>query len=163
MSYAPSVGPKGLEPSPAGLKVRCAAVTPRPQNAGRAYPFPSCVVHAIAPCSSGSPESRTQRHSVISRVWATGPRLPSLHAVGRAVLESRAPPHSGGRPGLQPGATPSQLPTQTKKARCLWDTRLWVFFGRYGLASQAQWIGRERIRRLIGECTRPSSRFVTQA
>ena len=27
----------------------------------------------------------------------------------------------------------------------------------------AQWIGRERIRRLIGECTRPSSRFVTQA
>ena len=26
--------------------------------------------------SSGSPESRTQRHPVISRVWATGPRLP---------------------------------------------------------------------------------------
>ena len=25
---------------------------------------------------SGSPESRTQRHPVISRVWATGPRLP---------------------------------------------------------------------------------------
>ena len=31
LSYAPSVGPKGLEPSLAGLKVRCAAVTPRPQ------------------------------------------------------------------------------------------------------------------------------------
>jgi hypothetical protein len=28
--------------------------------------------------------------------------------------------------------------------------------------SQAQRIGRERIRRLIGECTRPSSLFVTQ-
>ena len=33
---------------------------------------------------------------------------------------------------------------------------------RYGLMSQAQWIGRG-IRRMIGECTRPSSRFVTQA
>jgi len=33
---------------------------------------------------------------------------------------------------------------------------------RYGLMSQAQWIGRG-IRRLIGECTRPSSRLVTQA
>jgi len=31
----------------------------------------------------------------------------------------------------------------------------------YGLVSQAQGIGRERLRRLIGECTRPSSLFVT--
>ena len=31
--------------------------------------------------SSGSPESRTQRHSVISRVRATGPRLPFANVV----------------------------------------------------------------------------------
>ena len=49
LSYAPSVGPKGLEPLLAGLKVRCAAVTPRPPNAGRAYAFPSSSVHAFAP------------------------------------------------------------------------------------------------------------------
>ena len=49
LSYAPSVGPKGLEPLLAGLKVRCAAVTPRPRNVGRAYAFQSRVVHAIAP------------------------------------------------------------------------------------------------------------------
>jgi hypothetical protein len=27
--------------------------------------------------------------------------------------------------------------------------------------SRAQWVGRERIHRLIGECTRPFSQFVT--
>ena len=48
LSYAP-VGPKGLEPLLAGLKVRCAAVAPRPRNAGRAYPFPSCLLHGHAP------------------------------------------------------------------------------------------------------------------
>ena len=31
LSYAPAVGPEGFEPSPARLKVCCAAVTPRPQ------------------------------------------------------------------------------------------------------------------------------------
>ena len=42
------------------------------------------------------------------------------------------------------GATPSQLPTQTKKARCRCDTGLSVFFGnRYGQVSHAQWIGRD--------------------
>ena len=43
------VGPKGFEPSPTGLKVRRAAVTPRPQNVGRAYSFQSCLVHAASP------------------------------------------------------------------------------------------------------------------
>ena len=43
------VGPKGFEPLLAGLKVRCAAVTPRPQNVGRAYAFESCLFHAFAP------------------------------------------------------------------------------------------------------------------
>jgi hypothetical protein len=35
---------------------------------------------------SGSPESRTQRHPVISRVWATGPRLPSVPVVVRFYI-----------------------------------------------------------------------------
>ena len=46
------MGPKGLEPSLAGLKVRCAAVTPRPRNADRAYAFPPGFVHIDASCSS---------------------------------------------------------------------------------------------------------------
>ena len=41
--------------------------------------------------SSGSPESRTQHYAVISRVWATGPRLPCANVVvcqvGMAGLE----------------------------------------------------------------------------
>jgi hypothetical protein len=41
------VGPKGLEPLLAGLKVRCAAVTPRPRNAGRAYAFEPRLIHAV--------------------------------------------------------------------------------------------------------------------
>jgi hypothetical protein len=62
---------------PSGLKVRRAAVTPRPRAAGRAYAFPERLLHVCPPLFvSGSPESRTQRHPVISRVRATGPRLP---------------------------------------------------------------------------------------
>ena len=35
------VGPEGIEPTPCGLKVRCAAFTPRPHKVGRAYAFQS--------------------------------------------------------------------------------------------------------------------------
>jgi len=35
---------------------------------------------------NGSPENRTQRHSVIGRVWATSPRLPSRQ-VGSVGIE----------------------------------------------------------------------------
>ncbi len=38
--------------------------------------------------SSGSPESRTQRHSVISRVRATGPRLPFASRLGAHLSRS---------------------------------------------------------------------------
>ena len=73
LSYAP-VGPKGLGPLPPGLKGRYAAVTPRPQmQVGRICFHRACFMLLA---SSGSPESRTQRHPVISREWATGPRLP---------------------------------------------------------------------------------------
>src|SRR3989339_2222827 len=47
---------------------------------------------------SGSPESRTQRHPVISRVWATGPRLPLANVVVDQV----------GMAGLEPAFTCSQ-------------------------------------------------------
>ena len=70
------MGPEGLEPSPAGLKVRYAAVTPRPQKlAGRMRFHRVCFIILLL-VSSGSPESRTQHYAVISRVWATGPQLP---------------------------------------------------------------------------------------
>ena len=42
--------------------------------------------------SSGSPENRTQRYSVISRVWATSPRLP----------------FQVGHPGVEPGPSCSR-------------------------------------------------------
>ena len=48
--------------------------------------------------SSGSPESRTQRHPVISRVRATGPRLPCANVVVRQV----------GMAGLEPAVSCSQ-------------------------------------------------------
>ena len=79
----------------AGLKVRCAAVTPRPRNVGRAYAFQPDGFHLHAPFLSGSPESRTQRYAVISRVRATSPRLPfanvSVCQVGMAGLEPASP------------------------------------------------------------------------
>ena len=57
LSYAPSVGPKGLEPSLAELKVRCAAVTPRPQmSVGRMRFHRICFIVMLLVCS-GSPES----------------------------------------------------------------------------------------------------------
>jgi hypothetical protein len=71
----------------------------------------------------------------------------TFHAVGRAVLESASP-------GLQPGATPSQLPTHQqaiKKARCPCDTGLSAFFGVYGPVSHAQWIIGAHIRRMTGK------------
>ena len=82
LSYAPHrVGPKGLEPLLAGLKVRCAAVTPRPQNVAGRIRFNRVWSMLLLLVSSGSPESRTQRYAVISRVRATGPRLPFANVV----------------------------------------------------------------------------------
>ena len=134
------VGPKGLEPLRAGLKVRCAAVTPRPRNVGRAYAFQPDVLHIRAPCFnvsgtlrvprpasgypdgtrsvpdtvSGSPESRTQRYAVISRVRATGPRLPFANVIvvraSRLLLPSRRNDCTTpvGMAGLEPASPCSQ-------------------------------------------------------
>jgi hypothetical protein len=76
------------------LKVCCAAFTPRPHKVGRAYAFQSpSARHRFLPWCfmfSGSPEDRTQRDPVISRIWATSPRLPFQ-------VSSRAP---RGRTGI---------------------------------------------------------------
>jgi len=49
--------------------------------------FPSCWI----PHASGSPENRTQRHVVISRVWATSPRLPFHRSVAPTTASRRCP------------------------------------------------------------------------
>ena len=98
LSYAPAVrvGPEGIEPTPAGLKVRCAACYATTLClAGRIrFNRRACniVQLLVVPCSSGSPESRTQRDLVISQVWATGPRLPCCFVqVGMVGLEPTTP------------------------------------------------------------------------
>ncbi len=57
--------------------------------------------------SSGSPESRTQRYAVISRVRATGPRLPFANVVIALV----------GTAGLEPALSCSQRPPLRGGAR----------------------------------------------
>ena len=73
-----------------------------------------------------------------------------LSAVGREALESSSP-------GLQPGAKPSQLPTQRKRPDVLATPGLLsrALQSEDSPVSQAHGIQRERIRRLIGEarCT----------
>ena len=72
------MGPKGLEPLPAGLKVRCAAVTPRPRNAGRAYAFPVVLCFMV----------RAPRFSVVAlRVELSATRLSA--EFGQPALDYR--------------------------------------------------------------------------
>ena len=75
----------------------CCRYTTTP-NVGRAYPFQSCWSMLLLLVSSGSPESRTQRYAVISRVRATGPRLPFANVVIAPV----------GTAGLEPALSCSQ-------------------------------------------------------
>jgi len=76
---------------------------------GRAYAFQS--LHERHRCSpscftfSGSPGNRTQRDSVISRVWATSPRLPFSSRLLRS--RTRAPTAGWSPPGPKPGVLPS--------------------------------------------------------
>jgi hypothetical protein len=113
-----SVVAPGIEPTPCGLKVRCAAsYTTTLCSVGRIRFNRSAdnivFLLLVRGFISGSPGNRTQRNAVISRVWATSPRLPcgsgisarTLIAVGREALESSSP-------GLQPSAIPSQLPAR---------------------------------------------------
>jgi hypothetical protein len=86
--------PVGFEPTLCGLKVRCATATPQPRNGpsamdgwrlqsvaelrGMRIMFSSPFLAGFGAFRSGRPENRTQRDAVISRVWATSPRLPFL-------------------------------------------------------------------------------------
>ena len=166
-----SVGPEGLEPSPGGLRVRCAAASTlipisrrggsrtldltlirgllsplsyAPANRaggtrthtcrikspeccrlhhdpvlGRAYAFQPRQ-HRFAPLPwivpSGSPENRTQRHVVISRVWATSPRLPQSQSGWQdSNLRSRAPRARGSAATLHP-AIQSERPDLNRRS-----------------------------------------------
>ena len=96
LSYAPQrVGPVGFEPTPIWLKARDAAVTPRPHTWSGV-----CVSIDVRQASSnsfvswftsGSPENRTQRNAVISRVWATSPRLPLESGTSESNRDPPAP------------------------------------------------------------------------
>ena len=84
------MGPVGLEPTFAGLKVRCLANSATTPQMDRTYLFQS-VQHLLF-LPSGSPEDRTRHHVVISRVWATSPRLPQSQSGWQdSNLRSRAP------------------------------------------------------------------------
>ena len=94
--HAVKVRPEGFEPTPRGLKVRCATVTPQPLawlwlcvSIEFVTALQSLSFLATQSVPSGSPEDRTQRDPVISRIWATSPRLPfaSLHQVGCVGIE----------------------------------------------------------------------------
>ncbi len=81
--HAVKVRPEGFEPTPRGLKVRCATVTPQPLawlwlcvSIEFVTALQSLSFLATQSVPSGSPEDRTQRDPVISRIWATSPRLP---------------------------------------------------------------------------------------
>ncbi len=63
--------------------------------------LPQVSVSSLMSRSSGSPGNRTQRDSVISRVWATSPRLPFFKS-GTSGSNRRADP-----PGPKPGVLPS--------------------------------------------------------
>ena len=118
------VGSKGLEPLRAGLKVRCAAVTPRPRGMSRMYAFQPCLLHVAAPCEMSNIKCRissvirhltfdirhlcampvvvlrvelsTTRLSAVS--GQTGPRLPCANVIHRGAGASPATTVQARRP-----------------------------------------------------------------
>ena len=91
------MGPKGVEPSPNGLKVRHAASYTTAPMFNRGYAFQSqCRQHVGFPfvfvVVSGSPEDRTQRDPRIRRIWATSPRLPCCRFKKSDTSESNREP-----------------------------------------------------------------------
>ena len=125
LSYAP-VGSKGLEPSPPGLKVRYAAVTPRPRI-GRAYAFqPRRSLHFGFSFPLSSPgRTRTSHRRLIRSLcflYTTGPctksgwqdsnlrsRAPKARGLATALhpaFQSERPDLNRRFPGPQPGAIP---------------------------------------------------------
>ena len=115
------MGPKGVEPSPNGLKVRHAASYTTAPMFSRGYAFQSqfrkhvgfSFVFVVV---SGSPEDRTQRDPRIRRIWATSPRLPCCRFKKSDTSESnREPP--GPKPGVLPSAPVSDVVCSSRRGR----------------------------------------------
>ena len=180
------MGPEGFDPPPTGLKGRRAAATPRPRTGhlvpGHAFgPGHRLRPHYISVTELGRPDSnrrsqapracglarlshalivpasspcgnRTHLSALKGRSPRTDRRTGQLR-VGRGALESPSA-------GLQPAATPSQLPALQEKARLSRDTgpgepsRL----RRPGVRGEAERRGSE-FRRLTGETTRSGRAF----
>jgi hypothetical protein len=149
---AAQVGPEGIEPSPAGLKVRCAA----------AYTTTLCLVGRM----------RFQRSAVNCLMFLSSRQVVALRvelsatcssdrcgqpALGYRVL-SVAPGGSRTRDDVLPKHVGQALrrlsyrPVKaTKKPGVARDTGFWVFLrGRWDQVSQAQWMHGQGIRRLTG-------------
>ncbi len=124
------VRPVGFEPTPTWLKARDAAVTPRPHSwsgisvcsTTQSTSCDSCWFVLIREKlhSSGSPGNRTQHDSVISRVWATSPRLPNVafcSAKVACLFESRY--FRGAKDDAQSGTSESNRDPPAPKAGVL--------------------------------------------
>ena len=93
LSYAPS-GAGGTRTRTCRIKSPvCCRYTTTPCLVGRMRLGRVNIASLLCPIvPSGSPENRTQRHVVISRVWATSPRLPQGQSGWQdSNLRSRAP------------------------------------------------------------------------
>ena len=140
--------PVGFEPTPTWVKARDAAVTPRPHNwSGVSVSIDVRQASSnsfVSWFTSGSPENRTQRNAVISRVWATSPRLPLKSGTSESnrdppapkagvlpsaplpvCLQSERPDLNRRSPGPRPGAIPG-----------------FATFCRQPRALRSQWVGR---------------------
>jgi hypothetical protein len=108
-----SSGAGGIRTHTVGLKVRVLPLHHDP-NVGVAYPFAAPNDrHCVSPVGSkfevsGSPGNRTQRNSVISRVWATSPRLPCKSGASESNGNPPAP-----KAGVLPSAPPPELSVRT--------------------------------------------------
>jgi hypothetical protein len=97
-----AVGPAGIEPTPCGLKVCCAAsytTTLELVGRRRLHRCRCNIACSFIPYPRGSPENRTQRDAVISRIWATSPRLPGcISRDGRTRTDDSVSPEHVGLP-----------------------------------------------------------------
>ena len=117
LSYAPQrVGPVGFEPTPTWLKARDTAVTPRPHTwSGVSVSIDVRQASSnsfVLWFTSGSPENRTQRNAVISRVWATSPRLPFKSGTSESNRDPPAP-----KAGVLPSAPVSDAVCRNRRGR----------------------------------------------
>jgi hypothetical protein len=112
--------------------------------------------------SSGSPESRTQRHSVISRVRATGPRLPRRRIFSTQLtfgFRAHLPRSGSGGARIRVSWSSARRYTisatdptkQQKKPDVLMTPGFRYSSNLRGPVSRAQWIIGAHIRRMTDE------------